>query len=296
MVHNRVLGLKNDPCFKKGQKAMNKQYDTYTVVPFSKARQIITDVLALGERKHIIHGLYEVDVTKARQYIRDYEAATGKDISFTAFIVTCLGKAVDLNKHVQAYRRGGNHLVLFDDVDVNTTIEFEKDGEKFPLLHVIRAVNKKGYQDIDQDIQKAQAEGTRRQGDPTKAPKFLMILPSFIRRLMFRWASSNPHRAKAVGGTVLLTAVGMFGNGGGWGIPFIQHTLAVTLGGIAAKPVVVDGQIEIREMLSVTVSFDHDIVDGAPAARFASQFKSLIESGYGLVEQEVATEQVSWPA
>ncbi len=48
-------------------------------------------------------------------------------------------------------------------------------------------------------------------------------------------------------------------------------------------------------MLSVTVSFDHDIVDGAPAARFTSQLKSLIESGYGLVEQEVAIEQAGQP-
>ena len=272
---------------------MQKKNDGYTIIPFSKGRQIITEILALGEQKHIINGLVEVDVTKARQYIRDYEAATGTDISFTAFIVTCLGKAVDMNKHVQAYRRRGNHLVLFDDVDVNTTIEFEKDGEKFPLLHIIRAVNKKGYQDINLDIQKAQAEGTRRQGDPTKAPKFLMTLPSFIRRLMFRWASRNPHWAKANRGTVMLTAVGMFGNGGGWGIPFIQHTLAVTLGGISEKPVALEGQIEIREMLNVTVSFDHDIVDGAPAARFTSQLKSLIESGYGLVEQEVAIEEVS---
>lgn len=67
--------------------------------------------------------------------------------------------------------------------------------------------------------------------------------------------------------------------------------MVVTLGGIAEKPVVVDGKIEIREMLSVTVSFDHDIVDGAPAARFTSQLKSLVEGGYGLVEQEVATEK-----
>jgi len=269
---------------------MQKQHDGYTTIPFSKGRQIITDILALGEQKHIIHGLVEVDVTKARQYIRDYEAATGTDISFTAFIVTCLGKAVDMNKHVQAYRGRGNQLVLFDDVDVNTTIEFEKDGEKIPLLHVIRAVNKKGYQEIDQDIQKTQAEGTRGPGDPTKAPRFLRTLPSFIRRWMFRWVSNQPRMAKASGGTVLLTAVGMFGNGGGWGIPFIQHTLAVTLGGIAAKPVVVDGQIEIREMLSVTVSFDHDIVDGAPAARFTSQFKELIERGYGLIEQDTTPE------
>ena len=47
-------------------------------------------------------------------------------------------------------------------------------------------------------------------------------------------------------------------------------SLAVALGGIAQKPGVVDGRVEIREYLSVTLSFDHDILDGAPAARFAA--------------------------
>jgi hypothetical protein len=34
--------------------------------------------------------------------------------------------------------------------------------------------------------------------------------------------------------------------------------------------------------LSLTISFDHDIIDGAPAARFTERLKELIESGYGL--------------
>ena len=111
--------------------------------------------------------------------------------------------------------------------------------------------------------------------------------------MYFRNFGKFPHVLKKNGGTVMLTAVGMFGKGGGWGIPFIQHTLAVTLGGIAEKPVVVDGQIEIREHLSVTVRFDHDFVDGAPAARFVRRFTDLIEHGYGLVEQDVTPEQNS---
>jgi pyruvate/2-oxoglutarate dehydrogenase complex dihydrolipoamide acyltransferase (E2) component len=61
-----------------------------------------------------------------------------------------------------------------------------------------------------------------------------------------------------------------------------NHTLQVTLGGIAEKPGVVEGRIEIREYLSVTISIDHDIIDGAPATRFAQRFKELVESGYGL--------------
>ena len=47
----------------------------------------------------------------------------------------------------------------------------------------------------------------------------------------------------------------------------------------------VDGKIAIRDYLCVTLSFDHDIVDGAPAARFVSRLRELIESGYGLREE-----------
>jgi pyruvate/2-oxoglutarate dehydrogenase complex dihydrolipoamide acyltransferase (E2) component len=83
-----------------------------------------------------------------------------------------------------------------------------------------------------------------------------------------------------------ITAVGMFGKGGGWAVPFNVHTLDVALGGIGEKPGVVDGRIEIREYLCVTLMFDHDMVDGAPATRFASRFKELIESNYGLCDLE----------
>jgi len=51
----------------------------------------------------------------------------------------------------------------------------------------------------------------------------------------------------------------------------------------------VDGQITIREYLSLTVSFDHNMIDGAQAARFTERLKELIESGYGLMEQEVSS-------
>jgi pyruvate/2-oxoglutarate dehydrogenase complex dihydrolipoamide acyltransferase (E2) component len=69
-----------------------------------------------------------------------------------------------------------------------------------------------------------------------------------------------------------------------------MHTLGVTLGGIAEKPVVIDGQIEVRERLSITVTFDHDIIDGAPAARFTERFKDLIELPYGLDDQDPGAE------
>ena len=73
----------------------------------------------------------------------------------------------------------------------------------------------------------------------------------------------------------------MFGDGGGWGLGSPAHTLSILAGGIAQKPVAVDGRIEIRELLSLTLSFDHDVIDGAPAARFTQRLKELVEGGLG---------------
>jgi pyruvate/2-oxoglutarate dehydrogenase complex dihydrolipoamide acyltransferase (E2) component len=104
---------------------------------------------------------------------------------------------------------------------------------------------------------------------------------------IFWWMMGrSPRIQKKYGGTVGVTAVGMFGKGAGWGLPVTEHTLDLTLGGIAEKPGVVEGQIAIREYLCLTLSFDHDLVDGAPAARFTGRLKDLIESGYGLNEKE----------
>ena len=40
---------------------------------------------------------------------------------------------------------------------------------------------------------------------------------------------------------------------------------------------IIDGQTVIRDYLSLTLSFNHDLVDGAPAARFTEELKELIE-------------------
>ncbi len=50
-----------------------------------------------------------------------------------------------------------------------------------------------------------------------------------------------------------------------------------------------DGRIEPGEILNLTVVFDHDVIDGAPANRFARRLVELIESGYGLGEDQAIT-------
>ena len=65
----------------------------------------------------------------------------------------------------------------------------------------------------------------------------------------------------------------------------------MTVGGIGEKQGVVDGQIGIWDYLNLTMSFDHDLIVDAPAARFSQRLKDLIECGYGLFDSTVASEQ-----
>jgi pyruvate/2-oxoglutarate dehydrogenase complex dihydrolipoamide acyltransferase (E2) component len=57
------------------------------------------------------------------------------------------------------------------------------------------------------------------------------------------------------------------------------------VGGIARKPGVSGESIAIREYLSLSLVFDHDVVDGAPVARFISRLRELVEGGFGLPEE-----------
>jgi len=109
-----------------------------------------------------------------------------------------------------------------------------------------------------------------------------LTLPSAVRSLAWRAVMRNPFWFKRAGGTVGMSAVGMFGSGGGWGIPIAPCTLMITVGGIATKPRYMAGELGPRDMLSLTLTFDHAIVDGAPAARFARRLTELIESADGL--------------
>jgi pyruvate/2-oxoglutarate dehydrogenase complex dihydrolipoamide acyltransferase (E2) component len=264
--------------------AMSKTQATHRVVPFPRMRQVYIDTLHLGHRKHTIHALIEADVTDARRIIAGHKARTGETLSFTAFVLTCLGQALDRNRYMHAFRNWRNQLVLFEDVDVTTMIEVRAGDERFPLAHIIRAANKRSFREIHDEIRGHQAARERQPNPYERLLPLYTLVPGSIRRLVWKILFRSPHLAKRNVGTTILTAVGMFGEGAGWGITMPLYTLGVTLGSIVKRPALVGGQLEERETLCITLSFDHDIVDGAPAARFAQHLKELLESGHNLAD------------
>jgi len=268
---------------------MKQQHSDYQVVPYSKIRRLMAAEFRLSHNTPMIHGLIEVDVSRARAHLREQKAKTGESLSFTAFLIACLAKAVEEHKAVQAMRLDGKHLILFEEVDVLTYIERGKAGHSVPMPYIIRAANHKTVREIHHEIRAAQVQ------DVAKAAvgyKLVQYVPAFLFNILLRMLGRDPQQMKQYVGTVALSSVGMFGNGAGWGIPPASPpSLLITVGGIGEKPGIVDGHIAIREYLSLTISFDHDIIDGAPAARFTQRLKELIESGYGLDDSTVESEQ-----
>ncbi len=275
---------------------------TYQERKFPAFRNPTIDVLEHGRKKHHIPLLLEIDVTEGRSYLRQIKAATRQSLSFTAWVMACVGQAVSEHKHVHALRQGQRRLILFDDVDISVLVErmvTRDDGrtQTLPMPTIIRKTNEKSVQTIHNEIRAAQEAPLAKDdvqiggGRRAWATRLFAMLPPFLRHLIvWRRLVRNPFLAKKMMGTVVITSAGNVGkdNGSAWGIPLGIHPLIVAVGSIARKPGVVGEAIEIREFLSLTVLFDHDVTDGAPVARFVQTLKELLETGYGLDEIVVA--------
>lgn len=86
-----------------------------------------------------------------------------------------------------------------------------------------------------------------------------------------------------VGGTFTITNLGMYEIDAFTPIINLPETAVLGAGRIHPKPVVHDGEIVARQMWSLSLTFDHRLVDGAPAARFLQRIKQLVEHPYLLL-------------
>ncbi len=107
--------------------------------------------------------------------------------------------------------------------------------------------------------------------------KNLFQLASELESLSDRARNRTIDLADLRGGTFTITNYGAMG--GIWGFPVIHHPEVAILGmgKIFDKPVVIDGKIEIRKVLPLSLSFDHRVVDGAEAVRFLNTVIELLE-------------------
>lgn len=239
---------------------------------FPSHRRFVIAAMRAGRRSYPVHGLLELDVTDAVSALD----ARPEPLSFTAFVVAATARAAAAHPQVHAYRDWRGRLVQANHVDVATLVEVGDQGTTFPLAHLIRDADVRSVEDMSNELRAVKADVTRSESGRLLQVAELGRIPG-LAALFYRVLSSSP-RLRERAGTVNVTSVGMFHRGGGKGIaqPTIM-TLAVLVGGRSLRPRVVDGEIVPRLVLDLTISVDHAIVDGAPAARFAATLTDLME-------------------
>ncbi|MDI6900902.1 MAG: 2-oxo acid dehydrogenase subunit E2 [Anaerosomatales bacterium] len=248
----------------------------YRSEPFGGDRWMVAAASSVNREKNTIHLTTEADITEPRRMIAAHRARTGERLSLTGYVVACLAQTFEEFPRFNSYRVRGR-LIVFDELVVSVLFEREVDGASVPEPVPVRDACRKTYRQVNDEIRAAQAsEG----GSPRSASGmgWIRFVPAPLLRTFIRLAARSIRMQQRYG-VVGVTAVGMFGAGPLWLIPLTNATVTVAVGSIATRVAIVDGVAENREHLCLTLSFDHDIIDGAPAARFTSRFVEHLASG-----------------
>jgi len=260
----------------------------YIKKPYTKYRKNIEIITKEGWRKRRFSSILEIDVTNARNIIKKYKEKKGFKISFTGWIIKCVAQTLCENKEFNSYKHGNNQILIFDDVDVAIPVERSFDGKTRPMAYILRKANEKSVIEITNEIRTVQSEkvdeSTQLLGKKlSKFEKFVLNAPTFLKKFLMWLLNDNAKLKKKHFGTTGVTAIGMKGKFPGWVIPLggVATTLFV-VGGITKKPGVVNNKISIREYLHLTVTTDHDLIDGGPLVRFIERLINLMENGFGL--------------
>jgi pyruvate dehydrogenase E2 component (dihydrolipoamide acetyltransferase) len=81
------------------------------------------------------------------------------------------------------------------------------------------------------------------------------------------------------GGSMALSNLGMYPIEAFDAIIFPEHSTILTLGAIQLKPVILEGEVKARPLVTVKLAADHRLINGRTAAAFLSRVKEVIESG-----------------
>jgi pyruvate dehydrogenase E2 component (dihydrolipoamide acetyltransferase) len=244
----------------------------YTLDQVPRNRRPVLDRLIGASRRFQVHALVEFDVTEAKSRIVDADPR----VSWTGFVIATIARAVALHPEVNA-RKAGSRILTFDRVDIGATVERQWRGDSALDIVTIRDADTTSCAEISELLHEAKfgpAQDHRQSGMAAQ----LWRLPGPIRRVAFRMAATRPRVAATFGPAVGVTSLGMFSSGWGWAIPLAPLTVIATVGGVEERPVVHDGRIVARPMLPMTLSFDHAVIDGAPAARFTATLRTLVET------------------
>jgi len=221
-----------------------------TVLAFGGMRKRIADnvVKSAFSAPHVTLTL-EVDMTACAEFrtrlIPDVEKAYGTRLSFTDVLVKATARALGEHPLLNA-ALVGNDVHLFSAKNIGVAVALE-EGLIVPVV--------KGAEQ-----------------------KSLGAISAELKQLVERSRTGKFTPDDLSGGTFTITNLGSFGIDVFDPIIVTGQAAILGVGRIADKPVAIQKEVVVRSMMNLCLSFDHRILDGAPAARFLQRLKELLEN------------------
>ncbi len=241
------------PRSERGEQQIGEKPIFIEKTPLEGVRRVIAQHMSNSafEAPHVtIHT--EVDASSlimARQQLNEEVKDKGK-IPFNAILIAITARALQDFPEANACLIE-DEICQYADINIGLAV----DTERGLLVPVIRAADQLSVLEIQQT------------GD------------DLIQRAVL--GKSLPDDLN--GGTFTITNLGMYGIDAF--TPIINQPQAAILGvgRIVNKPVGQDGKLVLRDQITLSLSFDHRLIDGAPAARFLQRIGRLVERPFALM-------------
>ena len=220
-------------------------------VPYRGVRKTIGEQMERSKytAPHVTHH-DQVDVTglvEARGRLKDHAEERGTKLTYMPFVVKAIVAALKEHPVLNSQLDEDNEeIVLKSDYNIGVATATDA-GLMVPVV-----------------------EGTDRKG--------MLEIADEMRDLIESARDRSIARSDMQGGTFTITNFGAIG--GEYATPVINYpeTAILGLGAIKDRPWVVDGEVEARKVMTLSLSIDHRVIDGADAAQFVNTVKEYLEN------------------
>ena len=220
-------------------------------VPTSQMRKVIARRLAESKfsAPHFYLGI-DVEMSTAIAYRKQLNAASDTKISFNDIVVKCTAKALRSHPAVNSSWLG-DHIRYNRDINIGVAVAVE-DGL---LVPVVRHADRKGMAEINAEVKQMAGLAKERKLQPQQMQ----------------------------GNTFTISNLGMFDITEFTAIINPPDACILAVGSIKQVPVFKDGEVVPGNVMRLTLSCDHRVVDGATGAKFLATLKGLLENPMTLV-------------
>lgn len=255
----------------------NKGKSSFDLSQLPRPRWNVVDMITYIGRDSVPTYLFvDVDMTWVES-IRQKAKAVGSKVTVTAILLKAIAIAQRSHPQTRTAALPWGRTVTFNDIVAGFTVERFVGNQPAVFFGAINNPDTKSVEEIASEL-KFYSESDMSSMEHLDRQHRFNNMPWLFRRFILWISMRYPNiRLRFMGATFGLSSIGK------WGakalIPPCVSTSTFGIGEVEERAVVRDGKVEIRPMMTITLNFDHRIIDGAPAARFMADVKRLLEGG-----------------